>query len=73
MAMFTTPDAEAYRKSSPIYFAEGLKGALHWDIAPYPVENHGFTEEASWADKYKRILELFEGNLRLAKPGKASD
>jgi len=86
-------DAEAYRKSSPIYFAEGLKGRLliahgmvdtnvffqdsvrlvqrlielrkeNWEIAPYPVENHGFTEETSWADEYKRILNLFEETLR---------
>ena len=86
-------DAEAYRKSSPIYFAEGLKGALlichgmvdvnvhfqdsvrlaqrlielrkeNWELAAYPVEDHGFTEEASWADEYKRILKLFEDNLR---------
>ena len=86
-------DAEAYRKSSPIYFAEGLKGALlichgmvdtnvlfqdsvrlaqrlielrkeNWELAAYPVENHGFTEETSWADEYKRILKLFEDNLR---------
>ena len=86
-------DAEAYRKSSPIYFAEGLKGALlichgmvdtnvhfqdsvrlaqrlielrkeNWELAPYPVENHGFTEETSWADEYKRILKLFDDNLR---------
>ena len=86
-------DAEAYRKSSPIYFAEGLKGALlichgmvdvnvhfqdsvrlaqrlielrkeNWELAPYPVEDHGFTEETSWADEYKRILKLFEENLR---------
>jgi dipeptidyl aminopeptidase/acylaminoacyl peptidase len=86
-------DTEAYRKSSPIYFAEGLKGALlichgmvdtnvhfqdsvrlaqrlielrkdNWELAVYPVENHGFTEETSWADEYKRILALFENNLR---------
>ena len=86
-------DAEAYRKSSPIYSAEGLKGALlichgmvdtnvhfqdsvrlaqrlielrkdNWELAVYPVENHGFTEETSWADEYKRILKLFEQNLR---------
>ena len=86
-------DAEAYKKSSPIYFAEGLKGRLliahgmvdtnvffqdsvrlvqrlielrkeNWEIAPYPVENHGFTEETSWADEYKRILKLFEETLR---------
>ena len=86
-------DPEAYKKSSPIYFADGLKGQLlilhgmvdtnvffqdsvrlvqrlielrkeNWAIAPYPVENHGFTEETSWADEYKRILKLFEDTLR---------
>ena len=86
-------DIDAYRQSSPIYFAEGLKGQLlilhgmvdtnvffqdsvrliqrlielrkeTWSISPYPVENHGFTEETSWADEYKRIFKLFEDNLR---------
>jgi len=86
-------DAEAYRRSSPIYFAQNLKGALlichgmvdtnvhfqdsvrltqrlielrkeKWELAVYPVENHGFLEETSWADEYKRILKLFEDNLR---------
>jgi dipeptidyl aminopeptidase/acylaminoacyl peptidase len=86
-------DPEAYKKSSPIYFAEGLKGRLlichgmvdsnvffqdsvrlaqrlielrkeNWELAGYPVENHGFTEETSWADEYKRILKLFEETLR---------
>ena len=86
-------DAEAYRKSSPIYFADGLRGALlichgmidtnvhfqdsvrlaqrlielrkeNWELAVYPVENHAFSEETSWADEYKRILRLFETNLR---------
>ena len=96
-------DAEAYRKSSPIYFAEGLKGALlichgmvdtnvlfqdsvrlaqrlielrkeNWEIAPYPVENHGFTEASSWADEYRRILKLFEDNLRLqSRKGRRTD
>ena len=85
-------DAEAYRKSSPIFFAEGLKGALlichgmvdtnvefqdtvrlvqrlielskeNWQLAVYPVENHGFVQASSWADEYKRILALFEKNL----------
>ncbi len=94
-------DIEAYRKSSPIYFADGLKGALlichgmvdtnvhfqdsvrlvqrlielrkeNWSFAPYPVENHGFTENTSWADEYKRILKLFEENLRLPRNGKAT-
>jgi dipeptidyl aminopeptidase/acylaminoacyl peptidase len=94
-------DAEAYRKSSPIYFAEGLKGSLlichgmvdtnvhfqdsvrlvqrlielrkeNWELAVYPVENHGFTEETSWADEYKRILRQFEDNLRL-RNGKSTN
>jgi dipeptidyl aminopeptidase/acylaminoacyl peptidase len=86
-------DAEAYRKSSPIYFAEGLKAPLliahgmvdvnvhfqdsvrlvqrlielrkeNWELAVYPVEDHGFVEASSWADEYKRILKLFETHLK---------
>jgi len=86
-------DAEAYKKSSPIYFAQGLKGALlichgmvdvnvhfqdtvrlvqrlielrkeNWELAVYPVEDHRFERASSWADEYKRILKLFETNLR---------
>lgn len=86
-------DPEAYRKSSPIYFAEGLKGALlichgmidvnvhyqdtvrlvqrlielrkeNWEAAMYPLEDHSFVEPTSWADEYKRILKLFETNLK---------
>ena len=41
-------------------------------FAPYPVENHSFTEAASWADEYKRILKLFEDNLRMPHNGKAT-
>jgi dipeptidyl aminopeptidase/acylaminoacyl peptidase len=92
-------DAEAYRRSSPLYFAEGLKGTLlimhgmvdtnvlfqdsvrlaqrlielrkeNWSFAPYPVENHGFEEETSWADEYKRILKLFEDTLKTKAPQK---
>lgn len=86
-------DPEAYRRSSPIFFASGLKGALlichgmvdtnvefedtvrlvqklielrkeNWSLAVYPVENHGFVQPTSWADEYKRILALFEKNLK---------
>ena len=86
-------DPEAYRRSSPIYFAEGLKGALlmchgvidvnvhfqdtvrlaqrlielrkeNWEVAMYPMEDHGFVEPTSWADEYKRILGLFERTLK---------
>jgi dipeptidyl aminopeptidase/acylaminoacyl peptidase len=38
----------------------------NWELALYPVENHAFEQETSWADEYKRILNLFETNLRLA-------
>ena len=95
-------DADAYRRSSPIYFAEGLRGALlichgmvdtnvhfqdsvrlaqrlielrkeNWELAAYPVENHAFTEETSWADEYKRVLKLFEDNLRPARNGRGTN
>lgn len=36
----------------------------NWELAVYPVEDHGFVEETSWADEYKRILKLFEDNLK---------
>ena len=86
-------DSIAYRRSSPIYFAKGLKGHLlichgmadvnvhfqdavrlsqrlielgkdNWEIAPYPLEDHGFVEPSSWTDEYKRIFKLFEEVLK---------
>lgn len=38
-------------------------GKDNWEMAVYPVENHGFVEPSSWTDEYKRILKLFEENL----------
>lgn len=92
--ILNTPEEDpiAYRRSSPIYFAEGLKGNLliahgmldvnvhfqdvvrlaqrlielkkdNWEMAVYPVEDHGFVEPSSWADEYKRILKLFNTTL----------
>ena len=90
-------DAEAYRRSSPIYFADRLEGALlilhgmvdvnvhfqdsvrlaqrlielrkeNWELAAYPVEDHGFVRETSWADEYRRILKLFDLHLRGVLP-----
>jgi len=40
----------------------------NWELAAFPVENHGFERATSWADEYKRILKLFEENLRVGKP-----
>lgn len=86
-------DSIAYRKSSPLYFAEGLKGHLlichgmvdvnvhfqdavkltqrlielgkdNWELAAYPMEDHGFVEPSSWTDEYKRIFKLFEMQLK---------
>jgi dipeptidyl aminopeptidase/acylaminoacyl peptidase len=86
-------DSIAYRKSSPLYFAEGLKGKLlmlhgmvdvnvhfqdivqlsqrlielgknDWELAVYPMEDHGFVEPSSWTDEYKRIFKLFEATLK---------
>ncbi len=86
-------DSLAYKKSSPIYFAEGLKGHLlmchgmvdenvhfqdivklsqrlielkkeNWELAVYPMEDHGFVDPGSWTDEYKRIFKLFESVLK---------
>ncbi|HEY2722296.1 MAG TPA: S9 family peptidase, partial [Chitinophagaceae bacterium] len=86
-------DSLAYHRSSPIYFAAGLKSHLlichgmvdenvhfqdavkltqrlielgkdNWEIAPYPMEDHGFVEPSSWTDEYKRIFRLFEMELK---------
>lgn len=35
-----------------------------WEIAPYPLERHGFTRSDSWYDEYRRIYELFERTLK---------
>ena len=85
-------DPIAYKRSSPIYFAEGLEGDLliahgmvdvnvhfqdvvrlsqrlielgkeDWEMALYPVEDHGFVEPSSWTDEYRRILKLFNESL----------
>lgn len=39
-------------------------GKDNWELAVYPVEDHGFVEASSWTDEYKRILKLFESTLR---------
>jgi dipeptidyl aminopeptidase/acylaminoacyl peptidase len=85
-------DTVSYRRSSPIFFAEGLEdpllmahgmvdvnvhfqdivrlsqrlielGKKRWELAVYPVEDHGFVRPSSWYDEYRRIFELFEVNL----------
>lgn len=94
---FPQSDTLAYRRSSPIYFADGLKdpllmahgmvdqnvhfedivrlterlielGKTNWELAVYPVEDHGFVRPSSWADEYLRIFEIFERNLPSSVP-----
>ena len=38
-------------------------GKDNWELAVYPVEDHGFVEPSSWTDEYKRILKLFDTYL----------
>ena len=45
-------------------------GKRGWDLAVYPVEDHGFTRPASWSDEYSRIYDLFEANLPARLPAK---
>jgi dipeptidyl aminopeptidase/acylaminoacyl peptidase len=88
-------DTLSFRRSSPIFFAEGLDDPLvmlhgmvdtnvhyqdivrltqrlielgkpGWELASYPVENHGFVRPDSWTDEYRRIFDIFERSL---KPG----
>ena len=85
-------DSLAYRRSSPIYYAEGLQdpllilhgvldvnvqfqdvvrlnqrlielGKKSWDMAIFPLEDHGFVEPSSWLDEYRRIHVLFREHL----------
>ncbi len=37
----------------------------NWELAPYPLERHGFVHPDSWYDEYRRIDALFE---RVLKP-----
>ena len=39
-------------------------GKDNWELAVYPMEDHGFVEASSWTDEYKRILKLFEERLK---------
>lgn len=39
-------------------------GKDDWSVAFYPVEDHSFVNASSWTDEYKRILKLFETNLK---------
>ncbi len=85
-------DTLAYRRSSPIFHAQGLEdpllmlhgmvdtnvnfqdivrlterlieiGKTGWDLAVYPVEDHGFVRPSSWTDEYGRIFSLFERTI----------
>jgi dipeptidyl aminopeptidase/acylaminoacyl peptidase len=90
-------DPEAYARSSPIEYAQNLRGHLlishgmmddnvfyqdsvrlaqrliemkkdHWELASYPLERHTYQHPESWYDQYRRILQLFEQNLKPQAP-----
>lgn len=90
---YPSTDPIAYKRSSPIYFAQNLKkpllmlhgmvddnvqfqdivrlnqrfielGKTNFQLSIFPTEAHGFTFTPAWIDEYRRILELFEKNLR---------
>ena len=46
--------------------AAGSSYPTNWELASYPVENHGFSRPDSWTDEYRRIFDIFERSL---KPG----
>ena len=102
--ILNTPDSDslAYRRSSPIYFAQGLEdpllmahgmvdvnvhfqdivrltqrlielGKQDWELAVYPVEDHGFVRPDSWTDEYTRILKLFDRTIGAGKDAKTSN
>ncbi|HYC51677.1 MAG TPA: prolyl oligopeptidase family serine peptidase [Gemmatimonadaceae bacterium] len=101
--ILNTPDRDsiAYRRSSPIYFAEGLEdplliahgmvdvnvhfqdvvrlsqrlielGKQDWEMAVYPVEDHGFVRPDSWTDEYTRIFKLFERHIGASRESRAN-
>ena len=39
-------------------------GKTNWNLAIFPMENHGFVEASSWTNEYNRIFDLFERNLK---------
>jgi dipeptidyl aminopeptidase/acylaminoacyl peptidase len=39
-------------------------GKDNWELAVYPLEDHGFVEPSSWTDEYKRVFKLFETVLK---------
>jgi len=90
-------DDEAYRRSSPIYQAAGLKDRLlilhgmfdrnvnyqdsvrlaqrlielkktGWEFASMPIEDHGWQNEYSRLDSWRRIFGLFEEVLKRPLP-----
>jgi dipeptidyl aminopeptidase/acylaminoacyl peptidase len=46
-------------------------GKTDWELASYPVEDHGFVRPSSWTDEYTRIFDLFQRTI--AKPPSAGN
>jgi dipeptidyl aminopeptidase/acylaminoacyl peptidase len=47
-------------------------GKENWEMAVYPVEDHGFVRPDSWTDEYTRIFKLFERSIGPARESRTS-
>jgi len=47
-------------------------GKENWELAVYPVEDHGFVRPDSWTDEYTRIFNLFERTIALRGTARTS-
>jgi dipeptidyl aminopeptidase/acylaminoacyl peptidase len=45
----------------------------NWEMAVYPVEDHGFVRPDSWTDEYTRIFKLFERHLGTSREARTSN
>ena len=43
-----------------------------WEMAVYPVEDHGFVRPDSWTDEYTRIFKLFERHIGASREARTS-
>ncbi|HEU4995115.1 MAG TPA: prolyl oligopeptidase family serine peptidase [Gemmatimonadaceae bacterium] len=47
-------------------------GKSDWELAVYPVEDHGFVRPDSWTDEYTRIFKLFERTIAAPREAKTT-
>ena len=47
-------------------------GKTGWELAVYPVEDHGFVRPDSWTDEYSRIYKLFDRTIGAGRGARTS-